>query len=155
MDMFTTISAYLAEKKIPFRSVHHQPTFTSEESAMARGEEVKIGGKAIVMKIDADFKLFVLSAALRVDSKKIKERFNAKSIRFATKEELFDLTGLDPGAVPPFGRPILMIDLYLDDSIVQNEKIAFNAGSLTDSIVMKTSDYLSIVDSERFAFSAQ
>lgn len=153
--LFQTVCAFLDEHQVSYRTVHHEPTFTSEESAKARGEDVKIGGKAIVMKIDDEFKLFVLSAALKVDSKKIKERFHAKSIRFASKEELFELTGLVPGSVPPFGPPILPIPLFIDHSIQENEKIAFNAGSLTDSVILKTAEYLTVVQAEQFLFSAQ
>jgi prolyl-tRNA editing enzyme YbaK/EbsC (Cys-tRNA(Pro) deacylase) len=152
-SLFHAICSLLDERHVPYRTVHHQPTFTSEESAAARGEDVKIGGKAIVMKIDDTFKLFVLSAALKVDSKKIKEHFRAKSIRFATKEELMELTGLVPGSVPPFGPPVLPLPVYLDPSIMENEKIAFNAGSLTDSVILKTADYLSIVQAEHCSFS--
>ncbi|MFA5834701.1 MAG: YbaK/EbsC family protein [Bacteroidota bacterium] len=155
MNHFTQICTFLTDRNIVFRTVQHQPTFTSEESAKARGEDVKMGGKAIVMKVDSDFKLFVLSAALKVDSKKIKKHFNAKSIRFASAEELMELTGLVPGSVPPFGRPILNLDLFLDLSILENEKIAFNAGSLTDSVILKTSDYLSVINAEQFNFSLQ
>ncbi|MCH9032860.1 MAG: hypothetical protein IIB00_11465 [candidate division Zixibacteria bacterium] len=147
------IRILLTENKIEFREVHHEPTFTSEESAKARGEAVKIGGKAILMKVGDSFKLFILSASLKVNSKAIKARFGAKKSRFASKEELADLTGLVPGCVPPFGRPILDFDLYVDQSITANEKIAFNAGSLTDSIVMKVEDYLRVAGAEVFAFS--
>ena len=153
MTTFESLCNFLTERNISYRTVHHQPTFTSEESAKARGEEVKIGGKAIVIKIDNDFKLFVLSAALKVDSKKLKEYFRAKSIRFATKEELHSLTGLVPGSVPPFGKPVLNLELFVDRSVTQNEKIAFNAGSLTDSIVMNTTDYLSIANAVQLDFS--
>jgi prolyl-tRNA editing enzyme YbaK/EbsC (Cys-tRNA(Pro) deacylase) len=142
MTLFESLCTLLREKNIPFRTVHHEPTFTSEESAKARGEEVKIGGKAIVMKADDSFALFVVSASLKVDSKKIKALVNAKSVRFASKEELFELTGLVPGSVPPFGRPLLPFDVYIDTSVTRNEKIAFNAGSLTDSIIMSTKEYL-------------
>ena len=155
MTTFESICNFLTEHNIPFRTVHHQPTFTSEESAHARGEEVRIGGKAILIKIDNDFKLFVLSAALKVDSKKLKEHFRAKSIRFATKEELHLLTGLVPGSVPPFGKPILNVELFVDRSVTQNEKVAFNAGSLTDSVVMSTTDYLSIANATQMDFSQQ
>ena len=155
MTMFETICAFLNERNIPFRTVHHEPTFTSEESAKARGEDVRIGGKAILMKIDDDFKLFVLSAAFKIDSKKIKEHFKAKSIRFATKEELHSLAGLVPGSVPPFGEPILDFDLFIDRSVLQNEMIAFNAGSLTDSIIMKVTDYLTVAHAHQIYFSSQ
>lgn len=148
-----SLRVFLREKNVSFREVHHQPTFTSEQSARARGEDVKVGGKAILMKIGNEFKLFVLSASLKVDSKAIKKRFGVKKIRFATKEELADLTGLVPGCVPPFGRPILDFDLYIDQSIAENEKIAFNAGSLTDSIVMSVEDYIRVANGETLAFS--
>jgi prolyl-tRNA editing enzyme YbaK/EbsC (Cys-tRNA(Pro) deacylase) len=153
MNIFTTICTLLTDKHIVFRTVHHQPTFTSEESAAARGEDIKIGGKALLMKVDNDFKLFVISAPLKADSKKIKHHCKAKSIRFATKEELLELTTLVPGSVPPFGRPILNFDLFVDSTIVENEKIAFNAGLLTDSIIMNTSDYLALSKPEIFSFS--
>lgn len=153
MDIFANIKAFLTDHKVVFRTVHHMPTATSQESAAARGEDVKIGGKALVMKIDNEFKLFIISAALKADSKKIKQYCHAKSIRFATKEELLEITSLVPGSVPPFGRPILNFDLYVDSSIVKNEKIAFNAGSLTDSIIMKTSDYLALSNPVIFSFA--
>jgi len=55
--------------------------------------------------------------------------------------------------VPPFGEPILPFKLYLDRAILANEKIAFNAGSLTNSIVMSMSDYLRATTSELLDFS--
>jgi Ala-tRNA(Pro) deacylase len=68
---------------------------------------------------------------------------------------LKELTGLVPGSVPPFGRPILPFDLYLDEALRTNDRIAFNAGSLTDSIILAMPDYLRIAaPTECFAFSA-
>lgn len=149
------IRSLLTENKIEFREVHHEATFTSEESARARGEDVRIGGKAILMKVGDTFQVFVLSASLKVNSKAIKKRFGVKKTRFASKEELLELTGLVPGCVPPFGKPILDFDLFVDQSITENEKIAFNAGSLTDSIVMSVVDYLRVAGAEVFAFSLE
>jgi len=125
-----------------FREIEHEPTPTSEDSARVRGEPLEVGGKAIVLKAGGSFALFVLSAARRLDSKKVKARLRAKDLRFATPEELHELTGLEPGAVPPFGRPVLPLDLYVDESIHANDRVAFNAGSLTRSIVMPREDYL-------------
>ena len=64
------------------------------------------------------------------------------------------MTGLVPGCVPPFGRPILDLDLYVDRSILENDRIAFNAGSLTDSMIMDREDYIRIAEPlEIFGFS--
>jgi Ala-tRNA(Pro) deacylase len=148
-----TIRALLNEAGVVYREVHHPPTTTSEDSARERGEDLRIGGKALLIKVDGTQRLFVLSAARQLNSAAIKQRFNAKKTRFATPEELRELTGLVPGSVPPFGKPTLPFELYVDESIMENEKIAFNAGSLTDSIIMLVRDYCEIAKPEVFKFS--
>jgi Ala-tRNA(Pro) deacylase len=143
----------LQSRGVDFREIHHEPTFTSEQSAAARREPIEIGGKAMVVKVDDAFHLFVLSAARAVDSNAIRKYLGARRSRFATPEELERLTGLVPGCVPPFGRPILDLDLYADDALLQNERIAFNAGSLTHSIIMRLQDWLTVAQPIVFAFS--
>ncbi len=149
-----SIRGLLDERGVAYREVHHPPTRTSEESARARGESVRIGGKALLIKVGNDFHLFVLSAALKLDSAAIRTHLRQRKTRFATQTELADLTGLVPGSVPPFGEPILPFHLFVDESITHNDKIAFNAGSLTDSIIMPTEDYLRIAEPEVFKFAA-
>lgn len=138
---------------MPVREVHHEPTRTSEESARVRGEELRVGGKAIVLKVDDVFALFVFSAERRLDSGAVRRGLGARRTRFATPEELAEMTGLVPGAVPPFGRPILPFDLYIDPSIPRNDRIAFNAGSLTDSMILPMADYLRVAGGRVMAFT--
>jgi len=152
-NTYKKIKEYLENNSVRFREIHHEPTRTSAESAIARGEDISIGGKAILLKINDSFKLFVLSASRKLNSSKIKEYFHVKRTRFATQEELLKITGLVPGSIPPFGSPITDLELYVDLSITANERIAFNAGSLTDSIVMNVRDYLAISSPEVFDFS--
>ena len=138
---------------ITYRRISHEPTRTSEDSARARGEALETGGKALLLKAGEDFSVFVLSAALKLDSQAVKKRLGVKSLRFATADELMDLTGLVPGSVPPFGEPVLPFPLFVDESIEANDRIAFNAGSLTDSVVLSTVDYLRVAGGEIFRFS--
>lgn len=158
-DAMTTLSTFdriknlLDSSNIQYREVQHEPTRTSVESAKARGEDLAVGGKALLLKVGDQYKLFVLSAAKKLDSQKIRNYFGEQKIRFASPEELNSLTGLVPGAVPPFGRPITEFELYVDISIVDNSKIAFNAASLTTSIVMSSKDYLALVTPQIFNFS--
>ncbi len=76
-NILEQIKIHLMSRSITFREVHHEPMHTSEESAKARGEDISIRGKAILMKMDEEFKLFVLSAAKKIDSPKIKARLIA------------------------------------------------------------------------------
>lgn len=152
-DVLGRIRELLRSAGIEFREIQHAPTRTSEESARARGEELKVGGKALVLKVDETFRLFVLSAARQLDSGAIKHYFGAKRQRFATSEELHEMTELTPGAVPPFGRPVLSFELFVDGSILENERIAFNAGALTTSIIMNVTDYVRVAQPTVFNFS--
>ncbi len=153
MPLFEQIQAFLTAQGVPFRTLHHEPTRTSEASARARGEDLSAGAKALVLKVDRAFILFVLSAARSLDARKIRAHLGARKTRFATPEELYALTGLVPGAVPPFGRPLLDLDLYADPSLFARERLAFNAGSLTDSILMASADYRRVARPAVFPFS--
>lgn len=152
--LFQQIRDWLTREAIPFREVHHAATRTSEESALARGEELRVGGKALLIKVDSTLRLFILSADRKLDSAAIRQYFGAKKMRFATPEELMELTGLVPGSVPPFGEPILPFTVYADPSVFENERIAFNAGSLTDSVIMSTNDYQRLAKPEVFRFAS-
>src|SRR5215469_16653086 len=105
------IRSRLAAERVPFSEAHHAPTRTSEESASASGAEQRVGGKALVIKVDDTFSLFVLTADRKLDSAAIKRHYGAKRTIFATSEELMMMTGLVPGSVPPFGEPILPFPL--------------------------------------------
>jgi Ala-tRNA(Pro) deacylase len=156
-EIFDAICALLESKELKFRTLAHSPTRTSKDSADIRGEALSKGAKAILLKVQNDFILFVFPADRKINSRKIRAYFRslgrrAKKIRFATPDELFDLTGLPPGAVPPFGRPILDFDLFADSSLFNNDEIAFNAGSMTNSIFMDVSDFQGIAKPEVFDF---
>jgi Ala-tRNA(Pro) deacylase len=141
---------------IPFHEVEHEPTRTSEESAAARGEALGVGAKALLLSTDGVFRLFVLPADRKLDSKAIRRHLGVRKTRFASDGELYDLTGLVAGAVPPFGRPILPFELYADDAVgSQFDRLAFNAGSLSHSIIMAASDWDAIANPNRFQFSKE
>ena len=135
------IREWLSGNGAKFREVRHEPTRTSEESAAARNEPLRVGGKALLIKVDDTFRLFVMSADRKLDSAALKAFFGARRTRFATPEELLEFTGLVPGSVPPFGPPVLPFPLYADPSVFGNDRVAFNAGSLTDSMVLAIDDY--------------
>ena len=51
--------------------------------------------------------------------------------------------------------PVLPFELIVDETIRANERIAFNAGSLTDSIVMPIEDYRRLASAEVFPFAVR
>lgn len=147
------IRALLDDAGVAYRYLEHPPTRTSEESAAARGELLQHGGKSIVLKVGDAFRVCVLSAARELNSNRVRRHYGESRARFATSEELRALTGLVPGCVPPFGPPVLELPNALDEGFLALERIAFNAGSLTCSIVLPTRDYVRLARPEVFAYA--
>jgi len=160
MTILTKILALLNDNEVKFKHRTHTPTYTSEQSAATRGESLSSGAKAILYKVQDEFSLFVMAADQKMDPKKIKTFFKAKGkkakkTRFATPDELLDLTGLASGSVPPFGQPILDFELFVDPSLLKNESISFNAGSLKHSLTMSLVDYVKIAHPTIFNFISE
>jgi len=149
------VRALLNDAGVTFREISHAPTMTSAESAAVRGEPLEVGAKAILLKTDETFRLFVLPADRKLDSAAVKRELGVKKTRFATPDELLELTGLVPGSVPPFGRPVLPFELFADPSVgATHGRVTFNAGSLTTSIILSTEDWVRAAKPTPFAFAA-
>ena len=144
MALFDIIKQLLDEHSIWYLIKHHPPTTTSEDSARERGEPLKIGAKALLVKDDTHFVLLVLPANRKLDTKKVKKILGSRNLRFASPEELKQLTGCEKGAVPPFGN-LLGVDMIVDQAQFEEEFMAFNAGSLETSIKMKSAGYRQLV----------
>ena len=154
MDVFHKIKALLDQHNLNYAVKEHPPTPTSEDSARERGEPLKIGAKALILKADEKFVMVIVPGDRKIDSQRLKEILKAKNLRFASAEELEKITFLKPGAVPPFGNlfnlPTIMEQAFLDE-----EYLAFNAGSLTISIKMKVNNFIDIVKPTLYEFSVK
>lgn len=140
----------LTEHHVPFRTFEHAAVRTSEEAAALRPEfSLHQGAKALIVRAkkgeEPFFVMLVFPADTKFDSKLVKTAIQARSISFATEEEVSGLTGgVQVGGVPPFGN-LFGLPVYADESLFGNEEIIFNAGDRSFSIAMKSADYRDIV----------
>ena len=135
------IVTLLDEAACPYEVIEHASVSTAQEAANARATALEHGTKAMLLKYDDDFGIFALNAAQQIRSARIRRGLRVKRTRFATRDELHAMTGLQPGAVPPFGEPVLPLPLFADPSALAHEHMLFTAGSHTTSIRLATSDY--------------
>ena len=133
----------------------HEPVRTSEEAAQIRPEYViSQGTKALIVharQISADptcnerFIMIVVPGDKKFDRKKLKSEAGYTDVRFATPEEVAQITGgIVPGGVPPFGN-LFGLPVFVDKSVFANERVIFNAGDRRVSISMESKDYLTLV----------
>lgn len=139
-SVFERLQAKLTEAGAAFDVLRHAPVYTSEEAAAVRGTPLGSGAKALVVKAAEVFVLLVVPADRRLDSKKARAGLGVKSMRFATREEVEGLTGLQPGSIPPFGS-LFGLPSYCDPALALNETINFNAGDHSVSISLRYAEY--------------
>ncbi len=142
-DMTTKLIALLDDAGIVYSLSEHDPVYTSVEAAEVRGSTLHSGAKALIIKGDKGFVLAVIPADLALNSPALRKVIKSRRLRFATREELLELTGLEPGSVPPFGR-LFNLQTICDDRLSENEKINFNAASHSQSVQMSFEDYINL-----------
>jgi Ala-tRNA(Pro) deacylase len=142
-SVFERLSDLLSAKGARFDVLRHSPVFTSEEAAAIRGTPLASGAKALVCKADDRFVLIVLPADRKLASKAVRKGEGAKSLRFASREEVEQLTGLAPGSIPPLGS-LFGLPTWCDDRLGEQERINFNAGDHAISISLSYSDYVAV-----------
>jgi Ala-tRNA(Pro) deacylase len=142
-SVFSRICELLDATNTAYGVLRHEPVFTSEEAAAIRGVPLASGAKALVCKIDDRFVLIVLPADRKLASKQAKKELAGKSLRFATKEEVLELTSLTPGSIPPFGS-LFNLPTYCDAALAEQPQINFNAGDHGISVSMTFAAYQAV-----------
>ena len=153
-SVFSRVQELLNQLDVSFEVLRHAPVFTSEEAAAVRGVALSTGAKALICKVDARFVMFVIPADRKLDSKRVRQALGIRALRFATPDELRELTGLAPGAVPPFGS-LFGLPTHCDARWAENERINFNAGDHSISVSLQCMDYLQVEHPNVGTFTAQ
>jgi Ala-tRNA(Pro) deacylase len=153
MELHEQISRRLSDLGIDFRILTHEPVTTSAQAAAARGVDLSTGAKALLVKSGPDYAVFVVPGDRQLDWKAAKRTLRNKSARFATPEEMLELTGLVKGSLPPFGN-LFGLPVYVDCTVSDQDLIRFNAGSLTHSVEMPGPRLLAAVDGIAGDFAA-
>lgn len=142
----TALRSLLDERGVSYRYLEHEEGTTSEEMVHIRKDySLSEGAKALILKTDTGFMQVVVPGDRKFQNKKLRSIAKVRNIRFATPEELAEITnGILPGAVPPFGN-LFSIPVYADEALFSRDHIVFNCGERSASIAMKPADYRGIV----------
>jgi len=140
-SVFDRLEQLLRGKAIHYEVLRHAPVFTSEEAAAVRGTPLASGAKALICKADERFVMIVLPADRKLASKEVRKAAGLKSLRFASRDEVEQITGLAPGSIPPLGS-LFNLPTWCDERLAEQPRINFNAGDHAISMSMAYSDYV-------------
>lgn len=143
-DVFMRLVKLLQKQQIEYETYEHKPVFTSKEAARVRNTRLEEGAKALVMFADSEPLMVVVPANLKVDSKAFKKLFGVKDLAMAIEEQVRQVTGVEIGAVPPFGN-LFNLPTYIDEKLKLNESIVFSAGRHTHSVRLREVDFEKLV----------
>ena len=149
----TKIKEFLDEHSIKYTIIKHSSEYTAQEisaSAHISGKEL---AKTVVIKIDGKMAMAVLPASYKISFDELKEALGVEKVRLAYEQEFIDkFPDCEVGAMPPFGN-IYGMEVYVAESLTDDEEIVFNACLHTELIRMKYKDFEELVKPKRMKFS--
>lgn len=151
-SVFERVENLLKQHGIAFQVLRHEPVYTSEEAARVRGTPLASGAKALIVKGEDAFVMLVVPADRKIDSPAVRRARGWRKLRFATREEVLEMTGLAPGSIPPFGN-LFGLHTLCDQRLGDNDMIAFNAGDHSISVSMRYADYIQVEKPELGKFA--
>jgi Ala-tRNA(Pro) deacylase len=139
-----SIDRFLQEARVPFTTFQHRPAFTAQEEAAVSHVPGRSWAKIVVCFADEEPVLVVLPACFRVDFDALRALTGATAIRLGREEEFAGLyPDCQPGAMPPFGNLYLQ-RVFVDQTLVGEVEMVFNAGTHTDAIRMHYGDFVEV-----------
>ena len=141
----TKLRQFLDSHHVKYVSISHSRAFTAQEIAASAHVPGKELAKTVIAKLDGKMAMVVLPATHKVSMDLLKEASGAEQVELAGEWEFADMfPGCELGAMPPFGN-LYGLDVYVAESLAEDEQIAFNAGSHTELIKMSYADFEKLV----------
>lgn len=123
----------------------HPPAFTAQQLA----HHVKIAGdrvvKTVIIELDGKMAMLVMPATWRIHWNRLSRVLDTDFVDLADEQAFQDrFPDCEVGAMPPFGN-LFGMSVYCAEVLTTQPELAFAAGTHTESIHMKTSDFLQSV----------
>ncbi len=136
---------FLGTHRVPFRTISHTRTMTAQETAASahiRGKEM---AKTVVVKLDGRLAMVVVPATERVHLGRLRTASGANEVSLAGEPDFRDrFPECELGAMPPFGN-LFGLDVFVSDSLTEDETIAFNGGRHDELVQMGYRDFERLV----------
>lgn len=141
----TRLTNLFSDEHVSYVTIPHSTTYTAQEtaaSAHVRGIEF---AKTVIVKIDGRLAMAVLPAQYKINLGLLKRELDAKCVELALEEDFRGLfPGCETGAMPPFGN-LYGMEVYVEDSLLDDKEITFNAGSHSELVKILYQDFMKLV----------
>ena len=146
---FERVCGLLDASGARYRLIEHEPEGRSERISVMRGNRPEQAAKAMVLDVRGGgggrrHVLAILPGNRKLDFAAVAALFGARKCGFASPETAQAITGCVMGAVPPFALHD-SLGVVVDEALLSNQTLFFNAGRLDRSMELDTAEWLRVV----------
>ena len=139
-----SLDEFLTKARIPYTTFRHPEAFTALHGAAVSHVPGRCWAKTVVCLADSEPILAVVPAHFTIDLERLRLLAGAQTMRLASPQEMTTLyPDCEEGAMPPFGDLYLQ-KVFVDQTLVGEPDMVFNAGTHTDCIRMHYGDFAAI-----------
>lgn len=145
MAISPTLHRFLEQKQVKYDLIPHQRTGSSMETAEAAHVSGNSLAKAVILKDPERYIMVVIQSSEHVDLAELKRRLG-HAFEMATEAELGEVfVDCALGAVPPVGAA-WGVDVYLDECLLEQEQVFFEAGDHEDLVRVTRDDFMHLME---------
>ena len=146
MPILTKLRELLEQEKVPYSFHSHPEAYTALEIAALEHVKGRMLAKVVIVKNDAgELVMVVVPADRRVDFRKVAAVLGIEELQLAHESEFRkSFPACEVGSMPPFGN-LFGLPVLVDELLVENDEIVFNAGTHTLTAKLKFADFRRLV----------
>jgi len=137
----------LNESGVAYEILQHPEAVTAQRVAEVEHIKARHQAKVVMVKSNGNHVMAVVPADRRIDLQKV-EKVTGKPASLESEVDFKTIfSDCAVGAMPPFGN-LYGLPTYVDERLAREDYIVFEAGTHTDAIKLKYTDYQKIVKPE-------
>ena len=144
--------AYLDKKLVKYDELSHRTVYTAYDTAQTLRKELKNIAKNLLIASDKAYVIAVIPAYMRLDLDKLKKALSAKKISIPNEKLMVKVFKVKPGAMTAFGG-LHKVEVIVDKSLLKTKEVILSAGNFTDSVRMKTKDFIETEQAKLASFA--
>jgi len=147
------LKEFLDNNQIKYISIKHSPAYTAQEIAAKSHISGKEMAKTVIVRVNNKVAMAVLPASFKIDFEALTEVTGSENVTLAGEQEFKDMfPDCEIGAMPPFGN-LYDLDVYVAQTLSEDEEIVFTAGNHSELIRMSFKDFERLVKPRILKFS--
>lgn len=149
------LKEFLDSHNVKYVTISHSRVFTAQETATSAHIPGKELAKTVMVKMNGKMAMAILPASSKIDFDLLEKATGSGKVEIASEKEFKDMfPECEVGAMPPFGN-LYGMDVFVAESLTEDEEIAFNAGSHRELVKMAYKDFERLVKPKIVKFSVE